>query len=63
MTMLAEAYLDDGERTRAMGAALGGMGLGVLLGYPFGGFLYDLSGSKMVPFVIIASAVLLDIGK
>ena len=35
-----------------MGNVLGGIAAGVLIGYPFGGILYDFSG-KTAPFVII----------
>jgi DHA1 family solute carrier family 18 vesicular amine transporter 1/2 len=37
MGMLAQAYPDDAERGSAMGIALGGLALGVLVGPPYGG--------------------------
>lgn len=40
MGMLAERYPDDKERGNAMGIALGGLALGVLIGPPFGGFIF-----------------------
>ena len=40
MGMLAERYPDDKERGNAMGIALGGLALGVLIGPPFGGVMY-----------------------
>lgn len=62
MGMLAQAYPDDQERGAAMGIALGGLALGVLVGPPFGGVLYELSG-KELPFVILALLALFDGGK
>lgn len=62
MGMLAQAYPDDQERGAAMGIALGGLALGVLVGPPFGGVLYQFSG-KELPFVILALLALFDGGK
>ncbi|ELT91656.1 hypothetical protein CAPTEDRAFT_17780 [Capitella teleta] len=53
LSLLAETYHEDKDRSRAMGIALGGTALGVLVGYPFGGAMYQFVG-KMVPFLIIA---------
>jgi MFS transporter, DHA1 family, solute carrier family 18 (vesicular amine transporter), member 1/2 len=39
MGMIAQAYQDDAERGSAMGIALGGLALGVLVGPPYGGFV------------------------
>lgn len=44
---------DESGRSVALGRALGGGAVGVLLGYPIGGFLYQLSG-KTVPFLLIS---------
>merc|ERR1712004_254397 len=41
MCLLADTYSDDNDRSRSMGIALGGIALGVLIGYPFGGFMYE----------------------
>ncbi|XP_021355601.1 synaptic vesicular amine transporter-like [Mizuhopecten yessoensis] len=60
MCLLADRYQDDNERSRAMGMAMGGSALGVVVGYPFGGFLYSYS-SKYTPFVTIATFVALDL--
>ncbi|XP_033757412.1 synaptic vesicular amine transporter-like [Pecten maximus] len=60
MSLLADRYQDDKDRSRAMGMAMGGSALGVVVGYPFGGFLYTYS-SKYTPFVTIATFVVLDI--
>ena len=57
--MLAERYPDDKERGNAMGIALGGLALGVLIGPPFGGFMYQFVG-KSAPFIILAGLALLD---
>lgn len=62
MGMLAQAYPDDSERGSAMGIALGGLALGVLVGPPFGGVLFEVSG-KELPFIILALLALFDGGK
>ncbi|KAI4573614.1 hypothetical protein MJT46_004854 [Ovis ammon polii x Ovis aries] len=59
--MLACVYTDDHERGRAMGIALGGLALGVLVGAPFGSVTYVFLG-KTVPFLILAFLALLDGG-
>lgn len=61
MGMIAERYPEDRERGNAMGIALGGLAMGVLIGPPFGGVLYDFVG-KSVPFVILALLALFDGG-
>ncbi|MEE6486708.1 hypothetical protein FKM82_014682 [Ascaphus truei] len=59
MGMLASVYTDDEERGNAMGVALGGLALGVLVGPPFGSILYEFVG-KTAPFLVLAVLVLLD---
>ena len=59
MGMLAERFPDDEERGNAMGIALGGLALGVLIGPPFGGFMYQFVG-KSAPFIVLAFLALLD---
>ena len=59
MGMLADRYSDNKERGNAMGIALGGLALGVLIGPPFGGFLFQFFG-KTAPFLILALLALLD---
>lgn len=59
MGMLADRYPDDKERGNAMGIALGGLALGVLIGPPFGGFMYQYVG-KSAPFIVLAFLALLD---
>ena len=59
MGMLADTYTDDKERGNAMGIALGGLALGVLVGPPFGAFLFQFGG-KTAPFLILAFLSLFD---
>ncbi|XP_011302574.1 synaptic vesicular amine transporter [Fopius arisanus] len=59
MGMLAERYQDDKERGNAMGIALGGLALGVLIGPPFGGVMYEFVG-KSAPFLILSALALGD---
>ncbi|XP_028629337.1 synaptic vesicular amine transporter [Grammomys surdaster] len=59
MGMLASVYTDDEERGNAMGIALGGLAMGVLVGPPFGSVLYEFVG-KTAPFLVLAALVLLD---
>ncbi|XP_044138712.1 chromaffin granule amine transporter-like [Bufo gargarizans] len=55
----AQVYPDDYERGKAMGIALGGLGLGLLAGAPFGSFMYQFVG-KSSPFLVLAALALLD---
>ncbi|NXX06898.1 chromaffin granule amine transporter [Larus michahellis] len=57
--MLASVYTDDFERGNAMGIALGGLALGVLIGAPFGSIMYEFVG-KSSPFLVLAFLALLD---
>uniref|UniRef100_A0A8B9U651 Solute carrier family 18 member A1 n=1 Tax=Anas zonorhyncha TaxID=75864 RepID=A0A8B9U651_9AVES len=57
--MLASIYTDDFERGNAMGIALGGLALGVLIGAPFGSVMYEFMG-KASPFLVLAFLALLD---
>ncbi|XP_075244686.1 synaptic vesicular amine transporter-like isoform X2 [Convolutriloba macropyga] len=59
MGMLAQHFPDDEERGNAMGMALGGIAMGVLIGPPFGGFMYQFVG-KPAPFLVLAAVALLD---
>nr|XP_018909911.1 PREDICTED: synaptic vesicular amine transporter-like [Bemisia tabaci] len=61
MSLVAQEYPEDKERSHVMGIVLGSVALGVLLGYPLGGLLYDISG-KSTPFFVVAFAVLCDLG-
>uniref|UniRef100_A0A8C3JQ14 Solute carrier family 18 member A1 n=1 Tax=Calidris pygmaea TaxID=425635 RepID=A0A8C3JQ14_9CHAR len=60
--MLASVYTDDSERGNAMGIALGGLALGVLIGAPFGSLMYEFVG-KSSPFLVLAFLALLDGGE
>lgn len=53
MSLVAQLYPEEDKRSRIMGVVLGSIALGVLVGYPFGGILYDFF-SKSTPFYIIA---------
>ncbi|NWY39988.1 VMAT1 protein, partial [Sylvia atricapilla] len=57
--LLASVYPDDSERGSAMGIALGGLALGVLIGAPFGSIMYEFVG-KASPFLVLAFLALLD---
>ncbi|XP_041645943.1 synaptic vesicular amine transporter [Cheilinus undulatus] len=59
MGMLASVYTDDEERGHAIGIALGGLALGVLVGPPFGSVMYDFVG-KTAPFLILAFLAVFD---
>ncbi|BFY98773.1 hypothetical protein BsWGS_01813 [Bradybaena similaris] len=59
MGMIATYYPDDKERGNAMGIALGGLALGVLVGPPFGGIMYEFAG-KETPFLILAALAFFD---
>lgn len=59
MSMLADSFPDDGERGNAMAIALGGLALGVVIGPPFGGFMYEFVG-KSSPFIVLSILALLD---
>ncbi|KTF77880.1 hypothetical protein cypCar_00025838 [Cyprinus carpio] len=59
--MLATVYTDDNERGIAMGIALGGLAMGVLIGAPFGSVMYEFVG-KSSPFLVLAFLALFDGG-
>ncbi|XP_028278889.1 synaptic vesicular amine transporter [Parambassis ranga] len=59
MGMLASVYTDDEERGHAIGIALGGLAMGVLVGPPFGSVMYDFVG-KTAPFLILAFLAMFD---
>ncbi|BES96308.1 Synaptic vesicular amine [Nesidiocoris tenuis] len=61
MCLVAEQCQTEGSRSKVMGVVLGSVALGVLLGYPFGSFLYDFVG-KTAPFVGIAILTTFNIG-
>ncbi|XP_010082223.1 PREDICTED: chromaffin granule amine transporter-like, partial [Pterocles gutturalis] len=61
MGMLASVYVytDDVERGNAMGIALGGLALGLLIGAALGSVMYEFVG-KSSPFLVLAFLALLD---
>ncbi|KAM7408098.1 hypothetical protein PAMA_001991 [Pampus argenteus] len=59
MGMLASVYTNDEERGHAIGIALGGLAMGVLIGPPFGSVMYEFVG-KTAPFLILAFLALFD---
>ncbi|KAM4749114.1 chromaffin granule amine transporter-like [Rhinophrynus dorsalis] len=59
MGMLAHVYTDNYERGKAMGIAMSGLGIGLLVGPPFGSVMYEFLG-KSSPFMVLAALALLD---
>lgn len=59
--LVASTFKEETKRSAALGRALGGGAVGVLLGYPIGGFLYQLTG-KAVPFLLITSLAVALLG-
>ncbi len=59
MSMIADRYTEEAERSKALGIALAFISFGCLVAPPFGGVLYNFAG-KAVPFVILAFVCLLD---
>ena len=60
MGMLAEKFPDDRERGNAMAIAMGvGLALGVMIGPPYGGVMYEYV-SKSAAFLVLAAVTLLD---
>lgn len=62
MSLVADTHSSEPERSKAMGFVLGSAACGVLIGYPFGGFMYQLFG-KTPPFVILAFVVFTLVGR
>ncbi|XP_032596409.1 synaptic vesicular amine transporter [Drosophila grimshawi] len=61
MSLVAQHYPEEARRSKVMGIILGSIALGVLLGYPFGGILYDMVG-KSAPFIILSTVIFLSLG-
>lgn len=57
MGSIALLFPDEAERARVMGHVLGGIALGVLIGYPYGGISYSILGPNL-PFLLIAALAL-----
>ncbi|VDQ04803.1 unnamed protein product [Trichobilharzia regenti] len=51
--MLATYFIDEVERGHAFAFALSGLAIGVLIGAPYGGVLFQFI-SKEAPFLILA---------
>lgn len=62
ISLVASQYSEEEERSKIMGFVLGSIALGVLLGYPVGSILYDLSG-KTTPLLLVSSLVVVLICK
>ncbi|CAO1431786.1 unnamed protein product [Diamesa serratosioi] len=60
MSMVAYLYPEEERRSKVMGIVLGSVALGVLIGYPLGGFLYDFV-SESAPFIIIAALLFFNL--
>ena len=60
MSLIAHLYPEDHQRSKIMGIILGSIALGVLFGYPLGGFLYDFV-SESAPFIIICGFLFTDL--
>lgn len=59
LSMIADRYTEESERSKALGIALAFISFGCLVAPPFGGILYEFAG-KAVPFVILSFVCLLD---
>ena len=57
--MIADLYGPD-ERGRAMGLAMAGSNLGVIIGPALGGWLYEIGGIRL-PFLAVAALALVDL--
>lgn len=63
MCLIAEQkHLSDLKRSKVMGLVMGSIALGVLVGYPFGGILYDFV-NKSTPFNIIICVIVFNLGE
>ena len=51
--MMANMFRDEKTRLTTIGFCLGGMATGVLIGYPFGSFIYDWFGKTTLFYIII----------
>lgn len=62
MCLIADQkHMTDLKRSKIMGLVMGSIALGVLVGYPFGGILYDLV-NKSTPFNVIICANVFNLG-
>ncbi|XP_050533755.1 synaptic vesicular amine transporter-like [Daktulosphaira vitifoliae] len=62
MCLIADQqHMSELRRSKVMGLIMGSVALGVLIGYPFGGILYDLVNRPM-PFIILIWAITFNLG-
>ncbi|XP_050437395.1 synaptic vesicular amine transporter-like isoform X2 [Adelges cooleyi] len=62
MCLIADQkHMSELRRSKVMGLVMGSIALGVLVGYPFGGILYDLV-NKPTPFIIIIGVITINLG-
>lgn len=59
LSMIADRYTEENERSQALGIALAFISFGCLVAPPFGGALYQFAG-KAVPFLILALVCFID---
>jgi multidrug resistance protein len=57
--MIADMYAPE-ERGRAMGLAMGGSTLGIIIGPVIGGWLYEIGGIRL-PFLCVAAIAVVDL--
>jgi len=57
--MIADLYAPE-ERGRAMGLAMGGSTLGIIIGPVIGGWLYEIGGIRL-PFLFVAAMAVVDL--
>src|SRR3954471_451077 len=57
--LIADLYGED-ERGRAMGLAMGGSTLGIIIGPLLGGWLYEIGGIRL-PFLVVAALAAVDL--
>ena len=57
--MIADLYGPD-ERGRAMGLAMAGSTLGIIIGPVLGGWLYEVGGIRL-PFLVVAAMAIVDL--
>lgn len=60
LAMIADRYTEEQERSKALGIAIAFISFGSLVAPPFGGWLYQWTGVKAVPFVLLAVICLVD---
>lgn len=59
MAMIADIYVEETERTKALGISQAFISFGSLFAPPFGGILYEFAG-KCLPFIVLALVALID---